>query len=268
MRKERPTPHRVGRLVGLLPLLLLLGSCTDSATTPAVDLPDGPDGDAIEYDHLRTPGASAGDLLSDDSFDRLIVQVQYVAGFPPDAGGLQRLEAFLNERVNKPEGVEVRVDEPLQIEAQSTYSAADVRALEQEHRTEFSEGSTLAVYILYLDGEYSGGANVLGIAYNNTSTALFVETIRQHSGGVLQPSHAVVEETVVSHELGHLLGLVNNGSDMQSEHQDEENDRHCDNENCLMFWAVRTTDFISNLLDGVPELDQDCIDDLRANGGR
>lgn len=32
-----------------------------------------------------------------------------------------------------------------------------------------------------------------------------------------------------------------------------------------MHYSVRLTDFISNLLGGMPQLDQNCLDDLQAN---
>jgi predicted Zn-dependent protease len=257
--------HR-GRSVLLLTLFVVVSACGSDVTDPGDD-PGPPNGYPTSYDHTRSAGASARDLLSASDFDRLIVQVQYVSGFRPSDEGLQLLEAFLNERLDKPGGIEIQVDEPLDIESQPTYTVAQVRAIEDQNRTAYTGDGTLAVYLLFLDGEYDEQANVLGIAYNNTSMALFEEKVKQHSGGALEPSEATVEGVVASHEVGHLLGLVNNGSAMQTEHQDEGNGRHCDNENCLMHYAVRTTDVIANLLDGMPELDQDCIDDLQANGG-
>ena len=55
---------------------------------------------------------------------------------------------------------------------------------------------------------------------------------------------------------------------MQTEHQDAPNGKHCDDENCLMYWSVRTLNFIANLTGDAPELDQNCLDDLQANGGK
>lgn len=249
---------------------LVLVAAVFLALSGCGDVTDGSNGepDPGPYAHDRAPGASAGDLLSATEFDRLVVQVQYVAGFRPTDAGLQDLEAFLNARLNKPGGIEVRVGAPLQISTQARYSADDARALERQHRTVYTNGTTIAAYLLFLNGEYAGGANVLGVAYNNTSMAVFIEKISQYTGGPLEPSQATVEATVANHEFGHLLGLVNNGSPMQTEHQDEPNGQHCDNENCLMHYSVRLTDFISNLLGGMPQLDQNCLDDLRANGGK
>jgi predicted Zn-dependent protease len=213
-------------------------------------------------------GASARDFLSASDFDRLVVEVQYVEGFRPTDAALQDLATFLAARLNKPGGIDIQLGTGLPVQPQSSYSADAVRALEQQHRTAFTEGRTIAAWLAFLPGEFAGGANVLGIAYQNTSMAIFVEKIGQHTGGPLEPSRQTVEATVANHEFGHLLGLVNNGSPMQDEHQDEPHGEHCENEDCLMHYSVRLTDFLSNLLGGMPQLDQDCLADLQANGGK
>lgn len=242
---------------------MLGGGCADPTSVDNA----GDDGTPTTYDHSLAPGASARDLLADDDYDQLVVQVQYVDGFPPSAAGLQALEEFLDARLNKPGGITMLTPQALQISQQATYSAGDIRALEGTHRTEYTEGAALATYLLFLNGELDGGPTVLGVAYNNTSMAVFQEKILENTGGPLEPPQQTVEAAVTRHEFGHIMGLVNNGSDMQVEHQDEPNGRHCDDPDCLMYFAVRTTDFIDELLNGMPQLDQDCLDDLQANGG-
>ena len=268
MHSDEPLPrhHRLRRswVGGLLAAVSLLGACSSDATSPTEP---GPDPAPQPYSHTRGTGASAGDLLSADTYDSLVVQVQYVEGHRPTEEGLSIFRDFLVARLNKPRGISIQID-PIQIQAQATYSVEDVVALEQQHRTAFTEGRTLALYFLFLDGEFADNANVLGFAYYNTSMAIFQQKIEDNTGGVLQPSQSIVESVVLKHEIGHNLGLVANGSPMQTEHQDEPNGKHCDNENCLMYWAVRTTDFIANLTGDAPELDQNCLDDLAANGGK
>lgn len=89
------------------------------------------------------------------------------------------------------------------------------------------------------------------------------------SGGIGEPSQSVVEQTVTKHEVGHLLGLVDNGTPMQNDHKDEDWGAHCDIDECLMYYAI-TRDFLGDFLLGgsVPEFDEFCIEDLQANGGR
>lgn len=83
--------------------------------------------------------------------------------------------------------------------------------------------------------------------YYNTSMAIFEEKIADNTGSPLGPSAATVGGVVLKHEAGHNLGLVANRSPMQTEHQDEPNGKHCDDPDCLMYWSVRTLDFIASL---------------------
>ena len=258
---------RRGASRSILPLaalcVALAAACSDGGTGP-----NGGGGGVDDYDHDRAPGASARDLLTADAFDSLLVQVQYVQGFAPTAAGLQYLEDFLEARLNKPGGVTIQIGVPLPSPGRATHTTAQVRAMQDQYRSAYTEGRKLALHLLYLDGEFDGAPNVLGIAYGNTSMAIFAETIAGNTGGLGQPSFATVEGTVAQHEVGHLLGLVDNGTPMQSEHRDEGNGNHCDDPDCLMHFAVRTTDFIQNLLNGMPTLDPDCLADLAANGGK
>lgn len=264
--RERRPPWRA--LVLLCATALGVAACSSDATGPGGSNPDPESNNPEPYDHTLAPGASAHDLLSSQDYDSLVAEVQYLDGFRPTDGGLALFEAFLGDRVHKPAGIEIRILPALHFPSQATYSVADVQGLEREHRTAETAGRTLTIYFLFLNGEYSEQANVLGFAYNNTSMAIFEEKIRDNSGGALQPSQSTVEGIVLSHEMGHNLGLVANGSPMQVEHEDEANGPHCDNDGCLMYYAVRTTDFIANLTGDAPVLDQNCIDDLRANGGK
>lgn len=251
-------------------LLVLFTACDDGTVTDSVDNNGSDDngGDpTFSYNHERSPGASAADFLRDEDFEDVVVEIQYMEGFRPTDEALNNLEQFLEERLHKSS---VTILSPTEISAggQESYSASEVRSLEREHREEFSEEGTLVAYFIVLDGEYSE-SNVLGIAHYNTSMALFGETIQNTSDGLGQASRSVIEETVMKHEFGHILGLVNSGVEMQENHHDEENGSHCDEESCLMYFAVRTSDFFANLFGGsVPELDEFCIADLQAAGGR
>jgi hypothetical protein len=249
----------------LFGLIFLSLSCDNGTVTDSG--PENGDDTGFTFDHEQNPGSSAEDFLTDDNFGNLIVEVQYMEGYRPDDDALDNLEAFLEERLHK-SSVTVLTPSEIPAEGRDSYSAADVRDLESEHRTEFSEEDQLAAYFIILDGAYDEG-NILGIAYYNTSMALFGETIAGASGSVGQPSRSVVETIVMQHEAGHIIGLVNNGVEMQEPHQDEENGNHCDDDGCLMYHAVNTTDFFANLFGGdVPELDEYCVTDLQAAGGK
>lgn len=216
-------------------------------------------------------GASANDLLSSNKFKKLVVDLMYMENHAPTATAVKNLENFLIKYLNKPEGVVIKQRE-IPSSKLSAYAVSDIKKIEDEHREEYNSAETIAVSLFFLDAEYagnSGNAKVLGIAYRNTSMAVFQKTVKENSGGITQPSRSIVESTIINHEVGHLLGLVDIGTNMVIDHQDKDHGHHCNNKNCLMYYTVETTDFLDNLIGGsVPELDDNCKKDLKANGGK
>lgn len=226
----------------------------------------------IKKNHKKEVGYSSNDFLSNNDYKKLTIEVQYMAGYKPSQSTLSNLTSFLNNRLNKSDGIYI-VEKEIPAKNRGTYSIADIENIETEYRSEFTNKKEIAAYFLFLDGEYSGNSGngkVLGVAYYNTSMAIFEKTILDLSGGFGQPSQAKLETTVVNHEFGHILGLVNTGASIQTNHQDVSHGAHCDNDNCLMNWVAETGGVVGNLLGSspIPELDQNCINDLRANGGK
>jgi hypothetical protein len=275
---ERPParPFPLVRTSGCLllsaALLGLVAGCGDGATGPGDDETGGNGGQ--DFSHTRAPGASARAFLSDEEFTSLTVEIDHVEGLQPSQEAVDSLRVFLERRLHKPGGVSIVLDDAIPSPGQSPYSADEVRDFEGTHRDTFTEGSELAGYYLFLDGEFEQ-QSVLGIAYFNTSMAIFEEVIRENSGGIGAPPTSVIEAASVRHEMGHILGLVNSGTPMQGEqggpndHHDEANGAHCTEEGTLMYHQVETTDFIQNLQGGaVPPLDPLGIEDLQANGGK
>ena len=215
----------------------------------------------------RAVGASANEFLSGAKYTAINVQLQYMPGFAPDAAALNNLTAFLNTLVNKPAGITIS-QTPIAASGKSVFTLEDINAREVASRTEFTSGSTLSVYVLYVDAPFST-ANVLGAAYRNTSLVVFGPTITSNSGGLNQPPRAKLETTLLEHEFGHLLGLVNLGSPMVTGHEDATHLNHCNNSNCLMYYSVQTTVIGGMLMNNpVPVLDANCKADLTANGGK
>ncbi len=215
-------------------------------------------------------GQFANQLLSADRFSRLEIEVLYMEGYRPTNQMINGMQEFLETLTHKPEGIQIR-DREIPSQGQETYTIDDVRDLEREHRTLFNEGNTVTIFVIVLDGNFSKDDEetfAIGAAYQNTSMVLFGPRIHMNSGGFRRPSRALLETTVSLHELGHLLGLVNNGTDMVHDHEDEEQEKHCDNQECLMFWQVETSGLFGFLGNTIPQLDENCLKDLRANGGR
>ncbi len=250
------------RSLYILTLLLWVAVGCKKDKSAFVNNPD-PSG----YNHERGVGASANDLLSNGRYTSLQIEIMYMPGFAPDASAITHLQNFLAAVVRKPGGITI-TQRQIAAAAATALSAEQVKQIENSNRTAFTSGSTLAVSILYTNGSYST-SNVLGIAYRNTSVALFGKTIHDNSGGLSQTSRTKLEATVLEHELSHLLGLVDIGSAMQTSHKDAAHGNHCDNSSCLMYYASETTDVLGFLVTGnIPSLDANCRADLRANGGQ
>lgn len=252
-------------IISSILIILSFQSCTDS-TGPENELPDPP------YNHTQNPGTAANDFLADSNFTDLVVEVDYMPGYAPNERAIDSLKAFFNQRLHKSS---VTIKEPTEIPSggQDRYSANDVRNLEQDHRSTFAQGDTLAAYFVIVDGKYSE-RNLLGIAYYNTSNAFFGPAYDEASSGVGSPSRYQIEATSFRHEFGHLFGLVGiprSGTEMQEPHKDPDHGNHCDDDTCLMYYATETTDLVGNTVgsDGeIAHLDANCLADLQANGGK
>jgi hypothetical protein len=220
----------------------------------------------------RQVGDSANDMMSGTNFDAIRFEIFYIEGLKPTENTISNFETFLSERLNKPNGIVVQLTQ-IASPGQAVYTINEIRDLEDDIRTKYNDEKEVAVFGIFIDGEYSENTengSVLGVAYRNTSFVVFEETVQRFSGQPLAPSTTVLETTVLNHEFGHLLGLVNAGTTPQTDHQDVEHGRHCTTEDCLMFWTAETGEGLLNSISGgvIPSLDPLCIQDLQANGGK
>lgn len=229
---------------------------------------DSSSGSSLNHSaNLKATGASANDMLSAGTYSTAVIEIQYMPGYQPDATAVNNLVAFLNLLANKPGGISV-TQTMIPAGGKFTYTLDDIANIEKANRTAYNSGGTLALNFLYVDGLYTEN-NVLGIAYRNTSMCLFGKALVNNSGGINQPSRTKLESTILEHEMGHILGLVNLGSPMQVAHEDATHEKHCNSNTCLMYWSTQTTGIMGPLMSGnVPALDANCRADLKANGGK
>lgn len=227
------------------------------------------------YNNHDVPGASAKDLLTSADFTKLVVEIQSVGTATLTVEAQNNLKNFLEAHLNKPDGIEIAVDlENITGPAKTTYSFDDILQMEKNNRIQYTDvnNDKIVIYVILLDKPSendTGSSKLFGLAYQNTSIALFENTIQSLSGGLTEPSTAVVESTVLQHEAGHLMGLVNIGTPTQSPHQDTAHGAHCSTSTCLMYYTANTNDILTNLLGGsIPALDSKCEEDLTVNGGK
>jgi hypothetical protein len=240
-------------------LLTMVNSCSKKDTLSGITVGN--------TENTKAVGASARDLLSAADYSSILIEVQYMPGFQPDAASINNLVSFINLLANKPAGITV-IQTQVPSGGKTVYSLDDVAAIEKTDRTKYTSGAQVAINFLYVDGTYTEN-NVLGFAYRNTSMCIFAKKVTDNSGGFGQVSRTKLESTILEHEMGHILGLVNLGSPMQTPHEDASHEKHCSNTSCLMYYQTQTTGIMGTLMNGaIPALDANCRADLHANGGK
>jgi len=220
----------------------------------------------------KATGSSSNDLLSDKTFKSMIIELVYVDGFKPSQTSITNFVTFLNTKTHKPNGITVEA-RAITSPGKSTYSTADIIALEDANRTKYNTNSQIAVWAFFVDGASANNTNsgaVLGTAYRNTSFVIYEETIQDLSNSTFEPNRTILETTVITHEFGHILGLTNLGSEMVENHEDTDHPKHCNVESCLMYWTAENDSGLANLIgsSSAPRLDSKCSADLQANGGK
>ena len=254
-------------------IVALVCSILFSCSSEPEGMIDSETGNTVNVSLNRQPtGSSANDLLSADFFKKMTVEIAYIEGFKPTQSAINNFKNFIESTTFKPEGIQF-MEKEIPSSGKTEYTLEEVVAIEKEHRTKYNSNTTIAVWVLFINGKSSRDNNqgsILGSAYWNTSFVIYEETIHGLSDSSFEPSRSLLEASVINHEFGHVLGLTNLGTDLQSDHEDADHPKHCIVENCLMFWAAETSQGIGNMLSGgqVPKLDAQCLADLKANGGR
>lgn len=217
-------------------------------------------------------GASANDLLSDTTFSSLVVEVVYVEGFEPSQTAISNFVSFLENRTFKPNGITVQ-KRAISSPGLTPYTNQEIAAIEDSNRLLYNNDNQIAVWAFFADGSSANNTDsgvVLGTAYRNTSFVIYQETIQQLTSGTITNTTPILESTVITHEFGHILGLTNLGTPLQTNHEDLEHPKHCNIESCLMYWKAESGNGVMSMISGgsIPQLDAQCIADLKANGGK
>lgn len=252
------------KLLHLLLLFLLITGC--STDDPTDD--NGIDRSA----NLKSLGTSGSELLDDDKFLSMRVEVAYVSGYEPSPTTLTNLKSFLQQRTHKPGGITI-FTRAVSSSNKAPFSINEIAEIEKDVRTTFNEGDEISVFIYFADGSNENDTNtkkVVGSAYRNTSMVIYGGTVNNISGRADGPDKITVESTVIHHEFGHLFGLVNLGAPLQSAHEDDVSKGHCDVNGCLMNanvqFGVDLIDMVDN--NNIPHFDDKCLLDLQAIGGK
>jgi len=246
----------------LLIISFLLFSCNsdDNTATTSED---------PKAENKKPLGTSAFDLLSENNYKSLTVEVAYSEGYRPLQQSLNDLKTFLQERVNKPDEI-IFVETVILTPFVTSQSISEIKELENEQRNHYTVEGDIAVFIYFTHAKADTDTETsvsLGTAYLNTSIVVYEQTLRDISSSQKTDLY-ILEETTLQHEFGHLFGLVNiQNDDIHSNHEDNAHRKHCIVQECLMYYESNNRRFFRNRTT-IPIFDPLCIEDLQAKGGK
>ncbi len=208
-------------------------------------------------------GASAEEfLLQQEEFPTIEIEVAYTENFQPLPESLQNLRDFVEQHTQK----EVIISpNEIMLDTQESYTKTAIEAIEEQFRVSENEPEKISTFILFLPGSYAqntADSIQLGLAYKNTSIALFEKDILNITNS--KANQEKVESRLAAHHFTHLLGLVNQGVPMISNHEDPQFSKHCITENCLLQAATNFANNSDFLLSNDLQLKSYCLEDLAA----
>ena len=197
-----------------------------------------------------------------DSHDKMVLEIDYEAGYKPETSSTDLLKQRIGEVCSFSKGISLEFTETDFADV-GTWSADDVR--EQGWANKQADpinGKTLRWQLIF-PAETNDDDNVLGVAVDASTIAIFGESVDGAAGFLNRPSAEEVENSVIVHEAGHLLGLVNLVYTSPADHEASDKPGHSNNEDSVMYWAIESVT-VANFLSGdLPnEFDQDDKDDL------
>jgi len=197
-----------------------------------------------------------------NSYDKMIIEIDYESGYKPETSSTDILKQRISEVCSFSKGVSIEFTETDFADV-GTWSADDVREQGWANKqVEPTSGKTLRWQLIF-PAETNEDDNVLGVAVDASTIAIFGESVDGAAGFLNRPSAEEVENSVIVHEIGHLLGLVNLVYTSPVDHESSDNPGHSNNEDSVMYWAIESVT-VANFISGdLPnEFDQDDKDDL------
>jgi hypothetical protein len=223
---------------------------------------DGGDGSPpATLDATGPAGSFATALLGPDASGQLVVELHVDGGAEPSDATVDHVVEVLGEVAGKPVST---ARAPAPGGGDRAWTASDLAAAADAGAVTAQGGGDAVVRLLFVHGTFEGDDGVLGVAVRGDVAAVFMDRVAA-AGGLLGGSGGI-EAAVATHELGHLLGLVDLVLDTGRE--DPEHPGHSTNEGSVMYWAVES-DLVGQLLGADPPADFDADDraDLAAIAG-
>jgi len=239
-------------------------SCSDDST------------DSISDEELRQ---RVIEYLEPQPKTSIRLEVDHVAGLAPNQDVIDGLTARLGF-LAKPITVDLQAS--LSSSDDGGWSFAELEALEAKSYNGPSQANEAVIHVMFVDGHYAQSAtsnDVLGVAWANRTVVLFADTLKntctpdssddlKRRGLVEKACNATVIGTWL-HELGHVIGLVNDGLDMVENHEDPDHPKHDADPSSIMYWQFDVAGIFDQVKgkvladeDPVPSFSAACLADI------
>jgi hypothetical protein len=211
---------------------------TVAPATPASPDVSGPPGSAAAF-YLRAAPATS-----------IVLEVSAETGAEPSAGTVDHVRATLAEVSGKP----VTVGGGGALPSREEWTADELRDA-ADAASSASQGERAVLRLLFVHGRYAEAENVLGVAVRADVAAIFSDAVEDSASPLIGPG--AIEAAVTTHEVGHLLGLVD--LHLKTGRADPDHPGHSANQGSVMYWAVEST-LVTDLLTGGPPREFDDAD--------
>lgn len=199
-------------------------------------------------------GSDATRFLRTSESTRIVVQVITQAGAAPQPATIDHVVSVLSSASGKPvstAGGAVRSD-------RQSWSSADIRNAASDAASQTPPDAAV-LRLLFLRGRFDDGGDtdgeIIGLSVAGDVAAIFSDKVDEAATGLVSPAR--IEDSVTTHEVGHLLGLVD--LVLRTGRADPGHPGHSPNRGSVMYWAVESS-LVTDLLTGGPPREFDAED--------
>lgn len=197
-------------------------------------------------------GGFARTILRPQPATQVVLEVFQMQGAAPTQATLDHVLAVLRDNTKKT----VNLSGPITVPSTGDTLTEDEIKNIADTKGKASQGSGQAViHLVFATGAFNGDDSVLGIAVRGDAAAVMSEQVAAASSPLA--GRSTIEKAVTTHEVGHLLGLVDIARN--TGRADKDHPGHSASRGSVMYWAVES-DLVSQVLGGPPPTDFDNAD--------
>lgn len=217
---------------------------------PAADPATAPSPASSPAARPGSVGSSARAILRADGAAEVELEILVQTGAEPRNAAVDHLASLLRDVSGKPVTT-VGATVP---GGEERWTPARIAEMADRYGGPAS-GTKAVVRLLFVHGSFADGDDVLGVSVRGDLAAIFTDEVDDAASPLVSPAR--IETAVATHEVGHLLGLVD--LVLRTGRADPDHPGHSTNPRSVMYWAVES-DLVTDVLTGGPPTELDAAD--------